>query len=563
MMNVQVGLHRIRGAGQNRDRRGTTPYVITGWMVVVAAVGALTFEFGGVSNDQRQAQLATNRAAVAAAGNLMRAEGVAVAAVSDARLAPNTEMTVVRGRYRNDPMLPKEERFQPDPVNANAARVTVRAEAPLHVGRLFTGTPSYSILAEATATNAAFGAIAINGRTLAPQDGLLNPILSGLLGARLDLGPADYRSLAGTRIDLFRYVQALAAELSLTSASYDRVVRQSVSVPAAIAALARAARSDDGAGPAAGDALEMVAAAALRAPGGFVISSLFSPGPYGAQPVSERPTGTAMTVSALDLLNAIAQSASISRQVEAEVTINAPGIVGATVRFAFAERPASMSWIRAGAEGVNIQTVQMRAFVNLKLQGVGAIKTLQLPIAIEVTNAMAQISSIRCDHLQPALSKMTVDARPGSVEAWIGEPAEVSFANMTSALKPGPARIVDLPVLRVSGRASLSANKLHPNTLSFTQGEAQMRLAKSVGARDFTSSLVTRLLQQTQFALEKRDAVEGMPTTPTKVVGEILNAAQPSIERALATTLDAMGIAVGRVDVTPVSLRCDGAILVQ
>ncbi len=192
-------------------------------MVLVAAVGALTVEFGRVSQDQRKAQIATNQAAVAAAGDLMRAEGVAAAAVSGTRMAGNTEMIVVRGRYRNDPLLPKEQRFQPDPVNANAARVTVRTEAPLHVGRLFTGAPSYSIAAEATAQNTAFGAIAIGGRTLALQDGLLNPILSDLLGARIALGSADYKALSATQIDLFRYLQALASEMSLTSASYDRV----------------------------------------------------------------------------------------------------------------------------------------------------------------------------------------------------------------------------------------------------------------------------------------------------------------------------------------------------
>jgi uncharacterized membrane protein len=562
MINVKVGLNRLREAGLKQGGQGTVPYVVAGWLVLVVGVGALTVEFGRLSNDRRMAQIATNQAAVAAAGNLMRAEGFAAAALSGSRIADNSELIVVRGRYRNDPLVPKEQRFQPDPVNANAARVTVRSEAPLHVGRLFTGASSYSIAAEATATNTAFGALAIGGRTLSLQDGLLNQILSGLLGARIELSPSDYRVLSSARIDLFRYLQALAAELSLSSASYDRLVRQSVSASDALEAFAKAVRTEDGAETAASEVLDTLVSATARSAGSLVIARLFSPGPHGSLTAAERPGGPALTVSALDLLNAVAQAASVTRQAEAEIALAVPGIVGATVRLAFAERPSGMSWIKAGAESTNIQTVQTRAFVKLKLQGPGALSLVELPITIEVGNAMAQLSSISCDHLRPALSTMRVDARPGAVDAWIGE-ADGSFASMTAVLRPGAARIVDLPVLRVSGGAAIAVNNLHPNTLTFTQAEAQMRLVKSVGTRDFTHTLVTRLLQNLQVVIEKREAADGVPITPAKTIGEMLNAAQPSIERALAGTLDALGVSVGRVDVMPLGLRCDGAVLVQ
>ena len=563
MINVKVGLYRVRRASPKPERQSTIPYLVAGWLVLVAGVGALAVEFGRLSHDQRMAQIATNQAAVAAAGNLMRAEGVAAAAVSGTHIAGNTEMIVVRGRYLNDPLLPKEQRFKPDPVNANAARVTVRSEAPLHVGRLFTGASSYSIAVEATATNAAFGALAVGGRTMAFQDGLLNQILSGLLGARIELGQADYSALAAARIDLLRYLQALAAEMGPNSGGNDRLVRQSVAASGAFAALAKAARADNGAETAASEALNAVAAATARSSGSLVIAKLFSPGPYGANLAGERPGVPTLTVSALDLMNAVAQTASATRQAEAEIPLNAPGIVGATVRLAFAERSPGMSWIKVGAESTNVQAVQTRVLVKLKLRGAGAIGALELPITIEVGNAMAQLSSIKCDHLRPALSTMSVDARPGAVDVWIGEAADANFAAMTAVLKPGPGRIVDLPALRVSGRAAVPVKNLHPNTLTFTQAEAQMRLVKSVGTRDFTRSLVTRLMQNLQLAIEKQEAAEGVPLAPTKAVGDMLNAAQPSIERALAGTLDALGVSVGRVDVTPLGLRCDGAILVQ
>ncbi len=563
MINVKVGLHRPRGGGPRADRQGTTPYLVVGWLMLVAGIGAVAAEFGRMSIDQRKAQAATNQAAIAAASNLLLAEGVAAAAVSGTRISGTSEMTVVRGRYKHDPLVPKEQRFQPDPVNANAARVTVRAEAPLHVGRLFAGASSYTIAAEATAANTAFGAIAIGGRTLALQDNLINPLLSELLGARIELGPADFRSLAGVRIDLFRFLQALGSELGLSGTGYDRLVRQSVSASVALAALAKAARTEEGTETAASQALEAVAATSSRGAGSLVISSLFSPGPYSSLKVGEGPGGPAIMVSALDLLHTIAQTASSTRQAEVEIPVNAPGILGATIKLAVGERPASMSWIKAGAEGVNVQTVQTRVLMNLKLRGSGAISALDLPIVIEVANATAQLSSVRCDHLQPSRSTMTIDARPGAVDAWIGEPADFNFATMTAAMRPGPARIVDLPILRVSGSASVSVNNLYPNTLTFTQSEAQMRLVKSVGNRDFLGSLVPRLLQNLQFAIEKRDATESLPPAPTKLIGEILTTAAPSIERTVASTLDAVGLGVGRVDVMPLSLRCDGAVLVQ
>ncbi len=43
----------------------------------------------------------------------------------------------------------------------------------------------------------------------------------------------------------------------------------------------------------------------------------------------------------------------------------------------------------------------------------------------------------------------------------------------------------------------------------------------------------------------------------------MLAAAQPSIERALSGALDTLGVTAGRVDVAPLGLRCDGAVLVQ
>ncbi len=282
MNQVKVGLYRGRGAAPSPERqeeRAGVAFVVAGWLVLVVGIGAMAVEFGRLSNDQRKAQIASNQAAVAAAADLMRAEGVAVAAVSGTRIAGNTEMVVVRGRYRNDPLLPKEQRFQPDPVNANAARVTVRSEASLSVGRLIMGASSYAIEAEATAANTASGAIAIGGRILAVQDNLLNPILSGLLGARIELGSADYRALSGARIDLFRYLQMLALEMGQGSSTYDRLVRQSIPASAALAALAKAARTEEGAESTASAALETVAAAAARGPGAFVIARLVSPGP--------------------------------------------------------------------------------------------------------------------------------------------------------------------------------------------------------------------------------------------------------------------------------------------
>ena len=470
-----------------KDRRGTVPMVVAGWLVLVAGVGMLAVEYGRMSVDQRNAQVATKQAAVAAASNLLSAESVAAAAVSNNRLTDNTEMVVVRGRYSHDPMLPKEQRFQPDPLNANAARVTVRAETPLHLGRIFTGSPSYAITAEATAANTAFGAIAIGGRTLSVQDGLTNQILSGLLGARIELGASDYSALVGTRIDLFRYMQALAAEMGLSGGTYDRLVRQTVQGSVALTALAKASRSEHGAETTASQALEAIAAAASRSAGAVRISNLFSPGPYAAHMIDEPPGGPAVSVNALDLLNALAQSASGNRQAEAKVDLRAPGIVGTTVRVGFGERPSSLSWIKIGAEGANIQTAQTRVLLTLKLQGVGAISTLDLPILVEVANASAQLSSIRCNHMQPARSTMHVDARPGTVDAWIGELADFEFANMAAAPRPLPARIVDLPVLRVTGRASAAVHTMHPNTLVFTQSEASMKLVKSVGGREFTS----------------------------------------------------------------------------
>ena len=149
-----------------------------------------------------------------------------------------------------------------------------------------------------------------------------------------------------------------------------------------------------------------------------------------------------------------------------------------------------------------------------------------------------------------------------ALDAWLGDFSDIDRTRMTSTPSPGAVRIFNTGGLTISGRGAASLGTMYANTITFSQNEAQMRLVRSVGSADQTSTLLRRLFQKTHLSIDT--SATSLGTLPrTKDIADVLSAALPSIDRTLSATLDALGLSAGRIDVIPLGLRCDSAMLVQ
>ncbi|MBE8335766.1 hypothetical protein IQA65_16970, partial [Leptospira borgpetersenii serovar Ballum] len=111
----------------------------------------------------------------------------------------------------------------------NAARVEVTAPAPLFFGRWILNRPSVTVRKTATAAipgGQPQAMFSIGSRLASLDGGLANALLSGLLGSNVSLTVMDYRALAGGRVNLLQFSDALATELGVTAGDYDALLQQ-------------------------------------------------------------------------------------------------------------------------------------------------------------------------------------------------------------------------------------------------------------------------------------------------------------------------------------------------
>jgi uncharacterized membrane protein len=545
------------------DRRGSIAVISAGATIAIMGFAALSVDLGKVSVDRRRAQSVADLAAIAAASDLTRASRAATATAGRNSMPEGSTVTVEIGTYAPDAAIPAGNRFRPiGGPGANAARVTIHTQSELLFARMLTGQRTMAIRTTATAATTAFASFAIGSRLLALDGGLINNLLGALLGTSVSLSVMDYQALVDARIDLFQFLPEVARRGRIEVATYDQLLASNVKLVDVVGAMAATTLGPGGAPTTASRALDQIAQGLRGTPTTLPLSSLVSVGPYGAIPVGQAPAA-GVAVSALDLTTAAAQIANGARQVELALGVNLPGIAAASLKLAIGERPVGTSWVTVGSVGASVHTAQTRILLSVRLLGAGGIASVNLPLYVEVASATARLTAIQCGFPDASFSTMTLGVTPAVVDAWIGDVGPAPFTNFRTAPVATPAMLVDTPLLRVRGRAHATVTNMAPEPVTFSMAEIARRTKKTVGTRDFTRSLLTRLVSDLTIDAELLGLGLGLPGGVQATLAGIINAATPSIDQLLNQVLATLGIGLGQADVWGLGLRCDGAVLVH
>lgn len=568
-----------------RNQKGGAAILFALSATVLIGFGAMAVDVGNFFYEKRKLQTANDLAALAAASDLPRAQAAAQASTAQNGFPGSTIQLLQAGIYTPDPNKAPDARFVPGPVStANAVRIDMRTTTALLLGRVLAssstspppGTASQPsanstvaslsggdvpIGSSAVAFQDAQASFAVGSRLLKLDGGLLNSLLGGLLGGGVSLTVMDYDALVRARVDLFDFSKRLATRLDLTAATYDDVLKANAKLGDVLAAIVDASRDHDIRSGTATAALgRLAAASASGLP--VKLSSLISFGPGGDKPLSG-PKPLAASLSALDIVSAVAQIANGRRQIDVGLNLNLPGIAAASLKLGIGERPVGTSLMRVGRTGASVHTAQTRLLLTVDLVGSGAASLVRVPLYLELAAATARLTGIQCNPGAVSTSRVTLGVTPALVDAWIGQVSMAEFNNFSTAPNPPAATLLNVAGLaKVSGRAHVTMTNLSEATVSFSYPEIQRGDKKTTSTQNFVATLLGRVVGDLELRVEALGLGLGLPGLDGLVSGVIANAATP-LDQILNGVLGTLGIGLGQADSWVTGVRCGGAVLVR
>lgn len=526
-------------------------------VILIGFVG-LAVDMGAVYLDSRRLQGSVDLAAIAALQNSSESDRLARQTLLANEWPENLRLTTQRGVYSADRAVAPDERFVPNAPGPNAVRVEASAESPLFFARLFVPRGSMTITREATAAQSQLASFQIGSRLASLQGGIANQLLSGLTGSEVSLSAMDYNSLLRTDVELLSYVEALRTRLELEAATYEETLSGSIEAATALEAIAdtigdtdrRAARS-----------MESLASAAS----GRRIDSLdelIDLGPYKGQQERTRTADTEVHVSAMDLAHAILQIANGRRQVALDIGATVPGVASTQAWLAIGERPNNSPWLTITDDNeVVVRTAQARLYLetNVAPAGIGAVG-VRVPVLVELASAQARLQSVRCG-LSGRQPEATLEVAPSFGSVSLGEINLSRLDDFKTELRPSPAQLARLGLVRVEGEAHVRLGGERWQRVNFTTADVQRRATRNVSTGDLAESAVSTLLGNTEITV--RAAGLGLSTGPLlgTVRGALTTVARP-LDRVVVELTQLLGVRIGEADVRINGVRCGGAILV-
>lgn len=563
-----------------RNQEGGAAILFAVGAFMLLGFGALAIDVGSFFFQKRRQQTANDLAALAAAADLPRAWAAAQASAGSNGFAPGNVQTVQLGIYTPDPNLEPSARFQSSPAaSANAVRVGMNAVTPMFLGRVFAASAFTKPASEPDRTASASGgdvpigttaiavqdaqaSFAVGSRLLKLDGGVLNGLLGGLLGGSVSLSVMDYEALATARIDLFDFSRLLATRLNLSAASFNEVLNANAKLGDVLAAATDAARAHSTNKAAATAALSRLAAAQAASTRPVNLKSLVSFGSLGDKSLSEA-NPLAVSLSALDMVSALAQISNGSRQVEVGLALNIPGIAAASVKLGIGERPVGTSMVSVGRSGASVHTAQTRLLLTIDLIGSGQASMVRLPLYLELASATAKLTNIQCAPGDVTTSRVTLGVTPAVVDAWIGQVSNAEFYNFTSKPNPPAATLVNiLNLAKVTGRAHVTMTNLADTPVSFSYSDILKAEKRTTSTQNFLASLLSRLVGDLELKVEPLGLGLPLPGLGDLVKGVVAGAATP-IDQLLGSALGTLGIGLGQADSWVSGVRCGGSVLVN
>lgn len=559
------------------DKSGSFVVITALMMLVIAGLAAISIDAGSFYYQKRRLQSATDLAALAAAANPSETQQAAAATLALNGFDSTVLQNVETGTYSADPSIAASQRFTPGQGTGNAVRLTTQVTAPFIFGSALrpvlpgsaiaaapntpAGQSGVKIAAQATAAQNAVASFAIGSGLASLNGGILNSVLGGLLGTNLSLSVMDYQALASANIDLFTFSNALATRANLTGVTYNQLASGSFQTGDVWNAVSTVAAGNPNFGATATAALAQIVSSASNTK--MSIAPLVSYGPYGGDTVGGAEPITA-TVSALDLVSAIAQIANGTHQVQAALNLNIPGVASANLQLTIGERPVGTSFVAVGQQGATVHTAQTRLLLTVQLVASGQSSLVNLPIYIELASGTARLSNIQCTPGNVSSSTVTLAVTPAVANAWIGNVSSADMVNFSTSPNPGPATLLTVPnIATVTGSANAAITNLSPTPVTFSYQDILQATRQTTNTTDFVASLLASLFGGLHLQVNVLGLGLGLPTGLDQTVSQTLVAATDPIDQILTQLLGTLGLGLGQAYTWVSGVTCGGAVLVN
>jgi len=537
------------------DAGGGVAVVLALFMVVSVSLCAIAIDMGSLYLERRTLQGAADLAAIAAAGDLDRAEAAARATLTANGLGEVHALSVVKGRYEPAREVAPEARFVAGQEPFNAVRLNAATSGRLYFAKSFMSAPQISVSAIGTAD--AQAAFSIGSRLASLNGGAINALLGAVLGGNVSLSAMDYNALLDADVSLGGFLSALAAEVGLTAGTYNSLLNGEIGVGDVLNAAVKAAN-------AAGEAEGAQAVARLlgqtTAAATVPLKTVLDLGPLAHAEAGQPDVGLAADLNLMALISALAQAGNAKNQVALDLGGSVPGLLALKADLAIGERAQHSGWVTVGQPGAIVETAQTRLRVIAEVAGAGALAGIRvrLPIYIEIAHAEARLEALSCRLGENA--KAVIAARPAAVRAWIGDVNKAHLSSFGSSVPVSRGAIAEAPLITVSASAYAAMTNATATSLEFTQADAEGRVVKTASTRDVTSSLVGNLLRSADLQVN----VLGLGVGVSAVKGLVTSLLTPvaaALDPLLAELLKALGVGLGEVDVQLNGIRCGTAVL--
>lgn len=552
--------HRLRSLLRSED--GTVAVISAVVMTAMIGFAAIAVDVGSIHYDSRRLQGAADLAAIAAASNTANATEAARSTFTDNGRWTLNALIVETGNYDPDPTKTLNQRFVVNRMPINAARVQASAPSPIYFAHIFQDEDA-EVAAVAIATRPAEAAFSIGSRLLSLEGGIINAILSQMLGSSVNLRVMDYRSLADADIDLLKFMDQLAVEADIEAGSYQQVLDADLTAGNILSAMAQTARTDNKIDAA--EALDDLAHA-ISSTTPVDLTRLLNIGKAAnAQIGTSTQYGLGAAVNALQMVNTLALVSNGTHQVDVNLGATIPGLTNTQLSLVIGEPPQGTSWITVGEKGAFVRTAQTRLKLSVEVGGTGLLAgvAIKLPIFIDVAYAEGRLSDISCGPT-PAGHEVTVATQPGILNAWIGNVTNFTAVNDTPTVNP--AELVNaLNLAKINASAHVNVGNMQPENLVFSASDIANHRFKTAVTHDYSQSLVSSLVGDLDLTVNMLiPDLLGLLTNQLKaLVRVLLLPVTPVLDTIVYTTLTTLGIRLGEADVTVHGVRCNNAVVVQ
>lgn len=541
------------------DRRGSVVVVTALGMTTMMAVAAIAVDLGAMVLARRRAQGAVDIAATMAAVNPASAGTLARQALNDNGYG-DAQAAIVAGAYSAESRIAVGSRFVAGGTPANAVRVTLQATAPTYFAPALGLARNVGIEVQGTAASAQFAAFTIGSGLASLDSGIANAVLGAMLGRRLSLSAMDYNALLTTRIDAYRFLDALAPALNLQAASYSDIVKASATAGQIAAALQVAAGGTANAAPAAA-ALGQISGSLQGAGGTIRIGDIVDLG--DAASLSPGPGTRGQDINLMETLSDLASVSNGQRQVSVDLGPSIPGLLGTRITLGVGEKRQSSGYVQPGNPRATVNTAQTRLLIEASLGLPLGLGSLTLPIYVQAAQARGTLRTVTCPWSDQNRRQVVVDAQTGLADLAIADvPRPLIDPN---AAAPDLGKAVTLlqvtPLLSVSGNARLPAGNPYAQSVTFNDDDIARHTVKTVGTYGLAQPTATNLIRSLDVkvngsGLLGADLIRNTVTTA-------LSAAAPALDGVLSSTLRTLGLRIGTADLSVDGMRCDQAVLVQ